>query len=63
MRYQEENKILKKSSAIFAKTVLSILVKINVFNKQVLPTKSPYAIACTRSGWIDVVYLGIILLT
>ncbi|MEH6949726.1 1-acyl-sn-glycerol-3-phosphate acyltransferase [Bacillus sp. JJ634] len=49
-------------AAIILKTVLSMFNKVNVYNKQALPNKGPYVIACTHSGWVDVVYLGVILL-
>lgn len=46
----------------FLKSILRIFGKIHVYNKQHLPKSGGYVIACTHTGWVDVLYLGTSLL-
>jgi 1-acyl-sn-glycerol-3-phosphate acyltransferase len=48
--------------AYLLKIFLRIFGRIDVYNKQVLPSNGPYVIACTHTGWVDVIYLGTTLL-
>lgn len=44
------------------KLILSIFGRITVFDKEKLPEKKGYVIACTHTGWIDILWLGSALL-
>lgn len=48
--------------AYILKIFLRVFGKIDVYNIKTLPTNGPYVIACTHTGWVDVIYLGTILL-
>lgn len=42
------------------KIILSIFGRLKTFNKEKLPDKdSPYVLACTHTGWVDILWLGI----
>ncbi|SDZ61447.1 1-acyl-sn-glycerol-3-phosphate acyltransferase [Evansella caseinilytica] len=45
-----------------AKLMLRLFGRIKVINKSSLPTSGGYVIACTHSGWVDVLQLGTALL-
>ncbi|MDA1476071.1 lysophospholipid acyltransferase family protein [Bacillus changyiensis] len=47
-----------KFTAYAAKMILSLRGGIKVYNKENLPTDTGFVIACTHSGWVDVVALG-----
>ncbi|CEG27258.1 lysophospholipid acyltransferase family protein [Bacillus sp. B-jedd] len=40
------------------KGVLRVFSKTKVYNKEVLPKSGGYVIACTHTGWVDVLALG-----
>ncbi|WP_042462710.1 lysophospholipid acyltransferase family protein [Neobacillus dielmonensis] len=44
------------------KALLRCFGKIQVENKHYLPQSGPYVIACTHTGWVDILYLGVTLL-
>jgi 1-acyl-sn-glycerol-3-phosphate acyltransferase len=44
------------------KVILRLFIKSKVSNKQSLPEKGGYVIACTHTGWIDIFVLGTSLL-
>lgn len=47
----------------FAKVIVNfffkILAKITVYDKQHLPKEGGYIIACTHTGWVDIIQLGL----
>lgn len=47
----------------FAKSVvhivLSVFGRINIYEKQELPKSGGYVIACTHTGWVDILWLAI----
>lgn len=44
------------------KFLLSLFGRIKVYDKQKLPKEEGYVLACTHSGWVDVLWLGISIL-
>lgn len=48
--------------AYFLKCILRVFGKLHVYDKQNIPKKGAYVIACSHTGWVDVMYLGISLL-
>lgn len=44
------------------KCILRVFGKLHVYDKQNIPKEGSYVIACTHTGWVDVLYLGITLL-
>ncbi|MGM0877808.1 MAG: lysophospholipid acyltransferase family protein [Bacillota bacterium] len=48
--------------AYILKFFLRVFGKIDVYNIKALPANGPYVLACTHTGWVDVIYLGTILL-
>lgn len=42
--------------------ILRVLHKVNIKNGHVIPQKGPFIIACTHTGWVDVLQLGTSLL-
>lgn len=44
--------------AYLLKILLRLFGKIEVYNKHVLPSNGPFVIACTHTGWVDILYLG-----
>ncbi|WP_462410868.1 lysophospholipid acyltransferase family protein [Neobacillus sp. Marseille-QA0830] len=48
--------------ARLVRVLLRLFGKIEVENKQYLPPSGPYVIACTHTGWVDILYLGVTLL-
>lgn len=53
---------LYQFAAYFLKGILRIFGKLHVHNKHNIPQEGAYVIACTHTGWVDVLYLGISLL-
>ncbi len=41
------------------KVILSLRGGVKVYNKENLPADSGFVIACTHSGWVDVITLGV----
>lgn len=41
-----------------AKTILSIFGFIKVYDEEKLPENQEYIIACTHTGWVDILWLG-----
>ncbi|GIO24365.1 1-acyl-sn-glycerol-3-phosphate acyltransferase [Oceanobacillus sp. J11TS1] len=46
-------------AAYALKIVLSLFGRVNVFQKEKLPASGGYIIACTHTGWIDILWLGV----
>lgn len=44
------------------KIILSIFGRIKVYQKEKLPENGGYIIACTHTGWVDILWLGVALL-
>ncbi|NRD76471.1 1-acyl-sn-glycerol-3-phosphate acyltransferase [Bacillus sp. BRMEA1] len=44
--------------ALLFKLFFRIFGKAEVINKEVLPKRGPFVIACTHTGWVDVLCLG-----
>lgn len=51
-----------KFAANVVKIILSIFGRIKVYQKEKLPEKDGYIIACTHTGWVDILWLGVALL-
>src|SRR5690606_15636302 len=49
-------------AAYLLKIILSIFGFLKVYQKDNLPEKDGYVIACTHTGWIDILWLGISIL-
>lgn len=49
-------------AANVVKIILNIFGRIKVYNKEKLPEKDGYIIACTHTGWVDILWLGVSLL-
>ncbi len=45
-----------------AKFILSIFGFLKVFQKEKVPTDKGYVLACTHTGWVDILWLGVSLL-
>ncbi|SER86677.1 1-acyl-sn-glycerol-3-phosphate acyltransferase [Gracilibacillus ureilyticus] len=48
-----------KFAANILKIILSLFGKIKVYQKENLPKSGGYVIACTHTGWVDILWLGI----
>lgn len=46
-------------AAYLLKIVLSLFGRIKVFQKDNLPKSGGYVIACTHTGWVDILWLGV----
>lgn len=46
-------------AARFLKIFLSLFGRIDVYGKEHLPQSGGYVIACTHTGWVDILWLGI----
>src|SRR5690625_1403193 len=46
----------------FCKVILSIFGRLKVYQKEKLPQKDGYVIACTHTGWVDILWLGVSIL-
>ncbi|MCD7035807.1 1-acyl-sn-glycerol-3-phosphate acyltransferase [Metabacillus sp. GX 13764] len=44
------------------KFLLSLFGRLKVYNKHHLPQNEGYVVACTHSGWVDVLWLGVSIL-
>lgn len=49
-------------AANVVKIILNIFGRITVYNKEKLPKQDGYIIACTHTGWVDILWLGVSLL-
>ncbi|MEN1968070.1 1-acyl-sn-glycerol-3-phosphate acyltransferase [Lentibacillus sp. N15] len=49
-------------AAYVLKFVLSIFGRIKVYHKEKLPQSDGYVIACTHTGWVDILWLGVAVL-
>ncbi|GEN89411.1 lysophospholipid acyltransferase family protein [Oceanobacillus sp. FSL W8-0428] len=49
-------------AAYALKVILSLFGRVKVFQKEKLPESGGYIIACTHSGWVDILWLGVSLL-
>ncbi|MHA6253363.1 lysophospholipid acyltransferase family protein [Oceanobacillus sp. CAU 1775] len=49
-------------AANVVKIILNIFGRITVYNKEKLPKDEGYIIACTHTGWVDILWLGVSLL-
>ncbi|GGN55868.1 MULTISPECIES: lysophospholipid acyltransferase family protein [Oceanobacillus] len=49
-------------AAHVVKIILNIFGRIKVYQKEKLPDKGGYIIACTHTGWVDILWLGVSLL-
>ncbi|MGY0693428.1 lysophospholipid acyltransferase family protein [Virgibacillus sp. FSP13] len=46
-------------AAYLLKIILSLFGSIKIYKKENLPQKGGYVIACTHTGWVDILWLGI----
>ncbi|GGB52568.1 1-acylglycerol-3-phosphate O-acyltransferase [Virgibacillus dakarensis] len=46
-------------AAYVLKIVLSIFGRIKIYHKENLPQSGGYVIACTHTGWVDILWLGV----
>lgn len=46
-------------AAFVVNMVLSVFGRIRVYGKEKLPESRGYVIACTHSGWVDILWLGV----
>src|SRR5690625_3806159 len=44
------------------KLLLNLFGTIKIYNKEKIPEKDGYVIACTHTGWVDILWLGVALL-
>ncbi|AXI07826.1 1-acylglycerol-3-phosphate O-acyltransferase [Oceanobacillus sp. 143] len=49
-------------AAYVVKIILNLFGRIKVFQKEKIPTSGGYVIACTHTGWVDILWLGVSLL-
>lgn len=49
-------------AATLVKIILNIFGRIKIYQKDKLPTSEGYIIACTHTGWVDILWLGVTLL-
>ena len=49
-------------AANVVKIILNIFGRIKVYQKEKLPDNGGYIIACTHTGWVDILWLGVSLL-
>ncbi|WP_152656921.1 1-acyl-sn-glycerol-3-phosphate acyltransferase [Oceanobacillus sp. CFH 90083] len=49
-------------AAYALKVILSLFGRVKVFQKEKLPESGGYIIACTHTGWVDILWLGVSLL-
>jgi len=46
----------------FVKIVLNVFGSLKVYNKEKVPKNKGYVLACTHTGWVDILWLGVSLL-
>lgn len=46
-------------AAYALKIILSLFGRVKVFQKEKLPESGGYIIACTHTGWVDILWLGV----
>lgn len=51
--------MLYRFAAFVVKIFLSIFGRIKIYHKERLPKSGGYVIACTHTGWVDILWLGI----
>ena len=44
------------------KLILNLFGSLKVYNKEKIPKKDGYVLACTHTGWVDILWLGVSLL-
>src|SRR5699024_9085809 len=44
------------------KLLLNLFGTIKIYNKEKIPEKDGYVLACTHTGWVDILWLGVSLL-
>lgn len=49
-------------AAFLVKIILNLFGRINVRQKENLPSSGGYVIACTHTGWVDILWLGVAVL-
>ncbi|WP_077602314.1 lysophospholipid acyltransferase family protein [Oceanobacillus sojae] len=49
-------------AAYALKVILSLFGRVKVFQKEKVPESGGYIIACTHSGWVDILWLGVSML-
>ncbi|MCT1901244.1 1-acyl-sn-glycerol-3-phosphate acyltransferase [Oceanobacillus sojae] len=49
-------------AAYALKVILSLFGRVKVFQKEKVPESGRYIIACTHSGWVDILWLGVSML-
>lgn len=49
-------------AATLVKIILNIFGRIKIYQKDKLPKSEGYIIACTHTGWVDILWLGVTLL-
>lgn len=49
-------------AATLVKLILNIFGRIKIYQKDKLPKSEGYIIACTHTGWVDILWLGVTLL-
>lgn len=49
-------------AAYALKVILSLFGRVKVFQKEKVPQSGGYIIACTHSGWVDILWLGVSML-
>src|SRR5690625_6732173 len=48
--------------AYLLKIILSLFGRIKVYQKENVPQSGGYVIACTHTGWVDILWLGVSML-
>lgn len=51
-----------KFSAHTVKIILNLFGRIKVYNKKHLEIDGPFVVACTHTGWVDILWLGVTML-
>ncbi|MCH1626872.1 lysophospholipid acyltransferase family protein [Ferdinandcohnia quinoae] len=49
-------------SAHTVKVILNLFGKIKVYNKEHFDIDGPFVVACTHTGWVDILWLGVTML-
>lgn len=62
IKLDEKGNYMYYFAANFVKVVLSIFGGLKVYQKENLPKNSGYVIACTHTGWVDILWLGVAVL-
>src|SRR5690625_5201605 len=59
---EKRNDMFYYFAGYLLKIILSIFGRLKVYHKEYLPEKDGYVIACTHTGWVDILWLGISIL-